>query len=483
MNSFKDKVEAGVVRYIIGHPSDLEYVLSMVDENQFYDESTKWIISEMKKDIKSGFILGVDYYSKLVDSPDRPYGVIDIVRDGLDEAENPTPIVSRPNLMSYIKLIKMNYWKNELQTSLSARLENLLKLDIREIPSFIQTMVEYGQNAGIDLDISGSTAKLSEIFNEVMDEAARINDLNPEEGLIYDRFCGTHSLNLLLKGLKENDTVCFAARPKVGKSSVANDVISWHIENDYPLWVGSGENTREDTVLRSMSHTSTVKAEDILKGSFYKKENTDMQNLLTMWAGRIKDGSLDDKIFIEGGHGFSLSIPSFRRTVQYYKSMYGVKRYVIDRIGLFQEILRGKNDVTDRMDVCSQLREISNSEGVAIIAFSQCNSSVERAPGKRPEMQHVYGATAVQANFRKVVLLYRPEVYDIYVWPDIMGDSLKGRSCRNTMEMRTVLNNDGKPGRILVRFDGSHLTIRDLPKKNHQIFGEENDDVDGEGRY
>jgi hypothetical protein len=101
-------------------------------------------------------------------------------------------------------------------------------------------------------------------------------------------------------------------------------------------------DTREDTVLRSMSHTSTVKAEDILKGSFYKKENTDMQNLLTMWAGRIKDGSLDDKIFIEGGHGFSLSIPSFRRTVQYYKSMYGVKRYVIDRIGLFQEILRGK---------------------------------------------------------------------------------------------------------------------------------------------
>lgn len=444
--------EVGLLEYIVKN-DDAEYLIKELEASHFSFYPARWVFERMKRDYENGFKYSIEYLSDLLHQKDAPDGIDQVISIMADPLKKP---INRSSVFLHVQKIKESYW---LKT-IPEKLGQVLKL--KKAEEMAKALRDLGNEVASSMGSDGDIRSLSGITDDVIETAKRMSV--KKDGIVGYKFTGINLLDKLISGLSQPDFLVVAARPKMGKSSFLNRVFRYHVENKLPIYIASGENTREETVTRGIADLTGLKSDDIKTGAFFADESK--ERMFDKWLDVVSEKKLDDKIIIEGGHGFKLSLPDLTKKVKTYKRLYGIKVFCIDRVGLFKEFSDAKRSEENavRNDIASTLRRLSNEEGVSIILFSQVNAKAEDTSHKRPQAHHVYGATALQANARKILILYRPEHYGINVWPDVVPEH-EGEPCKGQMEIFSVLNNDGELGSIVVKFDGPRQTISDLEEK------------------
>jgi len=90
--------------------------------------------------------------------------------------------------------------------------------------------------------------------------------------------------------------------------------------------------------------------------------------------------------------------------------------------------------------VVMAIKRIARKNGIVIIALSQLRKNLVNRHGDcKPQLEDLPGNGIIEESASKVVLLYRPEYYDIT--EDCYGNSVVG-----LIEANMVLNKYGKPG-------------------------------------
>src|SRR3989441_11830990 len=221
------------------------------------------------------------------------------------------------------------------------------------------------------------------------------------QGMLTGLSTGFPDLDKLTSGLHGGEMIVIAARPSMGKTSLAMNVAE-HVAIEERLSVGvfSLEMTAESLVLRMLCSRSRVNLRNIRDGFLAERDFPK----LTGAAGKLANAPL----FIDDTPG--LSILQLRAKARRMWQQYGIKLFVIDYLQLLHSTARrAENRQQEIADISNGVKALAKELKVPVIVLSQLNREMEKEKNRRPRMSDLRESGAIEQDADLVGLLYKPD--------------------------------------------------------------------------
>ncbi len=271
----------------------------------------------------------------------------------------------------------------------------------------------------------------------------RIDELHREKGKLRGVPTGYVDLDNLLGGLQKSDLVVLAARPSMGKTSLALDIMR-HIGVDLKIPVGifSLEMSKDQLVDRLLSSQSDVNLWKIRTGHL----NDDDFEKIGQAMGELSESP----IFIDDAAGSN--IMEVRTKARRLHAEHGVGLIVVDYLQLMEG--RDKeNRVQEVSEISRSLKLLARELSVPVLALSQLSRGVENRPDKVPQLADLRESGSIEQDADVVMFIYREEMY-------------KGKDARrpHIAEIHIKKHRNGPTGAVDLYFDADKTSFKNLDK-------------------
>ena len=212
---------------------------------------------------------------------------------------------------------------------------------------------------------------------------------------------GFPDLDKMTDGLHGGEMVVIAARPSMGKTSLAMNVAEHvAVELKLPVGVFSLEMSAESLILRMMCSIARVNLRSIREGFM---SESDFPKLTTA-AGKLSAS----KLFIDATAG--LSILSLRARARRMAQQHGIKLFVIDYLQLLHSTARRsqENRQQEIAEISSGIKALAKELNVPVIVLSQLNRELEKDKSRKPRMSDLRESGSIEQDADLVGLLYKP---------------------------------------------------------------------------
>jgi replicative DNA helicase len=227
-----------------------------------------------------------------------------------------------------------------------------------------------------------------------------IEDYHQRQGKLTGLPTGFIDLDKLTTGMHPGEMIVIAARPSVGKTSLAMNIAEHvAIDNNIPVGVFSLEMTADSLVLRMLCSRSRVNLRNVRDGFLAERDFPK----LTLNAGKLAGAP----IFIDDSSG--LSILQLRAKARRMFQQYGIKLFVIDYLQLLHSSSRkAENRQQEIADISGGIKALAKELNVPVIVLSQLNREVEREKGRAPRLSDLRESGSIEQDADLVGLLYKP---------------------------------------------------------------------------
>jgi replicative DNA helicase len=214
---------------------------------------------------------------------------------------------------------------------------------------------------------------------------------------------GFTELDDITAGLQPSDLVILAARPSMGKTSLALGMaVKAAIEHHQKVGIFSLEMSKQQLVLRMLSSHASVDSHKLRIGKLDKEE---------WWALAEAAGRLElAPIFIDDSG--SLSVMQMRGKARRLMKEKGLDLLIVD----YLQLMQGRQDAESRQqeisDISRSLKALAKELQVPILALSQLSRAVENRTDKRPILADLRESGAIEQDADVVIFIYRDEVYN-----------------------------------------------------------------------
>jgi replicative DNA helicase len=231
-----------------------------------------------------------------------------------------------------------------------------------------------------------------------------IEDFHQRQGMLTGVGTGFTDLDKMTSGLHGGEMVVIAARPSVGKTSLAMNIAEYvAIEQRLPVGVFSLEMTSESLVLRMLCSRSRVNLRNVREGFLAERDFPK----LTGSAGKLANSPL----FIDDSS--ALSILQLRAKARRMWQQYGIKLFVVDYLQLLHSTARrADNRQQEIADISSGIKSLAKELSVPVIVLSQLNRELEREKNRKPRLSDLRESGAIEQDADVVGLLYKPSSDD-----------------------------------------------------------------------
>lgn len=237
---------------------------------------------------------------------------------------------------------------------------------------------------------------------ETVKEAnATIEDYSTRKGALIGLSTGLSDLDKKTGGLIGGDMIVIAARPSIGKTSLALNIAE-HLSVDckIPVGVHSLEMTRKSLIMRMICSRAGVNIRDIIDGVIKDNDWTKIRDA----SGKIGSAPL----YIEDQSG--ISIMQFRAQARRMVQQYGVRLFVIDYIQMLIAT-RGKERIANRREemeqISSGIKALAKELDVPIIVLSQLNRELEKGKPRKPRVSDLKESGSLEQDADVIGLLYK----------------------------------------------------------------------------
>jgi replicative DNA helicase len=231
-----------------------------------------------------------------------------------------------------------------------------------------------------------------------------IEDYHQRQGNLTGIATGFTDLDKMTSGLHEGEMIVIAARPSMGKTSLAMNIAE-HVAIEQGLAVGvfSLEMTADSLVLRMLCSRSRVNMRNVRDGFLAERDFPK----LTGAAGKLAKAPM----FIDDSSG--LSILQLRAKARRMQQQYGIKLFVIDYLQLLHSTAnRAENRQQEIADISNGIKSLAKELRVPVIVLSQLNRELERDKNRKPRMSDLRESGAIEQDADLVGLLYKPSSDD-----------------------------------------------------------------------
>ncbi|MFN7160241.1 MAG: replicative DNA helicase [Candidatus Gracilibacteria bacterium] len=242
---------------------------------------------------------------------------------------------------------------------------------------------------------------IRDILNKRYEEFCELHDSDDKtkmRGISY----GFSNLDHYTQGLKPGELIIIAARPSMGKSAFALNIVqNFAIQQKKIVGFFSLEMPKEQLVDRLFSSHLQVDAYKLQKGLL---DDRDFERM-----GEAMQQLSEAQIFFDDTGGLtSAELKSKARRLQMEQ---GIDLIVID----YLQLMSGNNPlnrVQEISEISRSLKMLASELQVPVIALSQLSRSVEQRPNKQPQLSDLRESGSIEQDADVVLMLYRESYYE-----------------------------------------------------------------------
>jgi replicative DNA helicase len=241
-------------------------------------------------------------------------------------------------------------------------------------------------------------SQLVDLLHQAYD---RLDYLHAHRGEIMGIPSGFRQLDLLTTGFQPSDFIVLAARPSLGKTSLALNVAEYAaVQEGKTVGIFSLEMSKEQLVQRLLSSVATIDS-DRLRSGFL--EDLDFARIAPAMEKLSKA-----PLFIDDTP--AISTMELRTKARRLKAEHGLDLLIVDYLQLMMPgtPTRDGNRVAEVSDISRGLKALARELQVPIIALSQLSRESERMGGRDPRLSDLRESGAIEQDADLVMLLSRP---------------------------------------------------------------------------
>ncbi|HXK40171.1 MAG TPA: replicative DNA helicase, partial [Candidatus Paceibacterota bacterium] len=324
----------------------------------------------------------------------------------------------------------------------------------------LEELLDKAEKRVYEVTNSPTSQRFVPLSHALAEAFERFDRLSKSNGELRGVPTGFTELDNRLAGLQKSDLIIIAARPSMGKTSLALD-IARNAAVKYGKTVGifSLEMSAQQLVDRMLATQAQVDGWALRTGKLKNDEEFD----------RISDALnhlSQAKIFIDDQP--ANNIIKMRSTARRLKSEHGLDLIIVDYLQLMSPTTRLKAEsmVQQVTEISRSLKQLARELEVPVVALSQLSRAIETRRG-RPQLSDLRDSGSIEQDADVVAFIHSEDRYK----------EKEERS--NIVELIIAKHRNGPVGTVELFFDDRKASFRPIERHGAREFEELAKNADG----
>ena len=306
--------------------------------------------------------------------------------------------------------------------------------EYKQIPIAIQkNLMSVVLSNGFKTHLSKMGDVIKANYEELM---ALINGTILKESILT----GYYDLDEITGGLHKGEMILLAARPSMGKTALALDIIFNIVKQNIPTLFFSVEMSKQSISDRAIASQKKINLQLIRKALLNPQQMSDIKTFAEEFSKQ--------PLFIDDSAG--LQIIDLMIRSKKYKHEHDIKFIVLDHIHIMRGF-RGETDEQKISNISRTIKQIAKELDVPILALAQLNRQCETRHNRRPQMSDLRGSGSLEQDADVCLFLYRDAYYN--------------KKSDNTSELIIAKQRNGPTGIVKLFFDPSLVSFENYYNK------------------
>lgn len=418
------EAEEAVLSAILIHPDSILNCISKIDSSDFYSSKNKIIYDALfelyKQDVQADYILLTDYLTRKgkLETVGEEY-ILDVVRN----------IPTVHNIDSYIMAVKDSSNRRKLQNISNKLTERLTTEEAtRNIINDMQKVI-------FDLTESDSDddpVSIADSIVETFEKIKKSHGYNKEyDGILT----GISNIDDFTGGFKNGEVTILAARPSMGKTSLASNIACNAAKEGKNVLFCSKEMSTHVIGQRLLAEMSDIESYKIRTAHLTTQELKVLETTLPEFESirllKFYDSS-------------SMSAVNIRSKARKMKMRGGLDLIIIDYLQLLEPISTKHDSKNIEVSESSKyIKNIARELDIPVILLSQLSRSIEARQNKEPLLSDLRDSGSIEQDADIVAFLHRPKYQTVDDEKDLYQET----------HFIVRKNRNGSIGTVKLRFD------------------------------
>ncbi len=356
----------------------------------------------------------------------------------LTELVNSIPTAA--HVIHYAKIIK----NKKVLRDLIDHSHQIIEASYQE-PDDTENLVDRAEQKIFNISQQATSQKFIQVKETLEEAFERIDKLHKGEAPTRGVPTGFLDLDNVISGLQKSDLIILAARPSLGKTTLALD-FARHIatKEKTPVAIFSLEMSKEQLVDRLICSQAGVDSWRMRTGHLSGEE--DFQRI---------QKALDDlsitPIFIEDTP--SPTIMQMRTLARRLKAQHNLGLIIIDYLQLIQPRSGYDSPVQQVTEISRNLKGLARELNVPVLALSQLSRAVESRSPAIPKLSDLRESGSLEQDSDVVMFIYRED-----------KDKINTEK-KNIAEVIVAKHRNGPTGRAELFFNESQVSFKNLERR------------------
>jgi replicative DNA helicase len=269
-----------------------------------------------------------------------------------------------------------------------------------------------------------------------------LEDRYDHRGSIRGIATGIKNLDLQIGGFQPQELVVLAARPSIGKTSLALNIAAYNaVRLKKPVGIFSLEMSREQLAERIISSEAMIEA-DKLRSGYLSQEDW---QALTQVSNKLSEAPL----YIDDAAG--LTALEIRAKAKRLAITSKVELLIVDYLQLAASGEKVESRVLEVAQITRMLKNLARELNVPILVVSQLSRDIEKRDRKKPQLSDLRESGAIEQDADIVIFLYTDEAIDT--------SEMNTRTPTNALVAK---HRNGKQGNVKLMFDKRYTRFESL---------------------
>jgi len=360
-------------------------------------------------------------------------------------AEIVNTVPSSVNVRHYANIVQKKY----VLRNLIEAADYVSELAFEENDEHMDDILDQAEKKIFSVISSPKNQKFVNLKDALPEAYERIEKLHEHKGALRGIPTGFRDIDTMLSGLQNSDLIILAARPSMGKTTLALDMArlaSTH--HDKSVVIFSLEMSSQQLVDRMLSAESRVNAWNLRTGRLSSdREFSHLRDSLDKLAKA--------KIYIDDQPGNS--IVRMKALCRRLKAEKGLDLIIVDYLQLMTTSKNYDSMVNQVTEISRSLKSLAKELDVPVLALSQLSRAVESRGGK-PRLSDLRDSGSIEQDADVVMFIHRED---------------KGKEESEKTNIAEILiekHRNGPTGKVDLYFDEKTTTFQTIEKSSISEF-------------
>ena len=264
-------------------------------------------------------------------------------------------------------------------------------------------LLSYAEKAFFELSNYGRKDSFSPLKDVVKDTIRYLENIYQRGDLITGIPTGFYDLDRMTAGLQKGDLIVIAARPGMGKTALALDIVRNACkQSNIGAAVFSLEMSKQQLCARMLCAEAKVNFQKFRTGQLDSQE----------WQKIAQAASTLSQLSIYIDETPGINILEVKAKAKKLLKEIPLGLIVIDYLQLMKGLERKERREQEISEISAGLKALAKELNVPVIALSQLNRKVEERPDKRPQLSDLRESGAIEQDADVILFIYRDDFYN-----------------------------------------------------------------------